>query len=475
MNIKHLANKAIVFLNPEKATYWHTITRNILTSKPKKLGRYYLNFESKFYYPEKIDEEGIPLYKLTDSPYFHHPIVICQYALGIFEHLYQSNFKDEKLKSDFMKQINWLDHNFIDIGFGKGWNVGYDIPEYGLYQPWYLGLAQGEAASILTRAYLITNETKYLKLAEEAIRPFEKLVSDGGLLNYFNTFPVYEEYPSAKKTVGASERIFDILQEEGEFDLQKSPEATVKLNGNIQLNNIKFSYPTRKDITVLNDISITINRGDKIALAGYSGSGKSTIAQLIMQMYTPDSGSIYFDDKPGNTFEKRQLRYNMAVVPQEVLLFGGTIKENIAYGKPNATDDEIIEAAKKANAWQFIAQFPEQLHTVVGERGVKLSGGQRQRIAIARAILKDPAILILDEATSSLDSESEKLVQDALEILMENRTTIIIAHRLSTIRNVDTIFVLNNGKIVETGNFEALSKIENGVFNNLLKLQFNES
>jgi len=203
LNIKHLANKAIVFLNPEKATYWHTITRNILTSKPKKLGRYYLNFESKFYYPEKIDEEGIPLYKLTDSPYFHHPIVICQYALGIFEHLYQSNFKDEKLKSDFMKQINWLDHNFIDIGFGKGWNVGYDIPEYGLYQPWYLGLAQGEAASILTRAYLITNETKYLKLAEDAIRPFEKLVSDGGLLNYFNTFPVYEEYPSAKKTVGA--------------------------------------------------------------------------------------------------------------------------------------------------------------------------------------------------------------------------------------------------------------------------------
>jgi len=194
-----------------------------------------------------------------------------------------------------------------------------------------------------------------------------------------------------------------------------------------------------------------------------------------MQMYSPDSGTIYFDGKPGNTFERRQLRYNMAVVPQEVLLFGGTIKENIAYGKPNATNEEIIEAAKKANAWQFIAQFPEQLETVVGERGVKLSGGQRQRIAIARAILKDPAILILDEATSSLDSESEKLVQDALEILMENRTTIIIAHRLSTIRNVDTIFVLNNGSIVETGNFDALSKVENGVFNNLLKLQFQEN
>lgn len=282
-------------------------------------------------------------------------------------------------------------------------------------------------------------------------------------------------YGRLQKTVGASERIFDILEEEGEFDLTKTPETKIKLTGDIQLENITFSYPTRKDITVLNGISIHINHGDKIALAGYSGSGKSTIAQLIMQMYSPDSGTIYFDGKPGNTFEKRQLRYNMAVVPQEVLLFGGTIKENIAYGKPNATNEEIIEAAKKANAWQFIGQFPEQLETVVGERGVKLSGGQRQRIAIARAILKDPAILILDEATSSLDSESEKLVQDALEILMENRTTIIIAHRLSTIRNVDTIFVLNNGSIVETGNFDSLQKIENGVFNNLLKLQFQEA
>jgi len=282
-------------------------------------------------------------------------------------------------------------------------------------------------------------------------------------------------YGRLQKTIGASERIFDILQEPVEFDLQTQPDNKIKLSGNIKLDNIRFSYPTRKDITVLNGISINIKRGDKIALAGYSGSGKSTIAQLIMQMYQPDSGTIYFDNKPGNTFEKRQLRYNMAVVPQEVLLFGGTIKENIAYGKPDATEEEIINASKKANAWQFIHQFPEQLNTIVGERGVKLSGGQRQRIAIARAILKDPAILILDEATSSLDSESEKLVQDALEILMENRTTIIIAHRLSTIRNVDTIFVINNGEIVESGNFDALAKVENGVFNNLLKLQFTES
>lgn len=161
----------------------------------------------------------------------------------------------------------------------------------------------------------------------------------------------------------------------------------------------------------------------------------------------------------------------MALVPQEVLLFGGSIRENIAYGKPGATDAEIIEAAKKANAWQFISQFPEQLDTIVGERGVKLSGGQRQRIAIARAILKDPAILILDEATSSLDAESEKLVQDALELLMENRTTIIIAHRLSTIRNVDTIFVLSDGQIAESGTYADLSSRETSIFKNLLKLQ----
>ena len=224
----------------------------------------------------------------------------------------------------------------------------------------------------------------------------------------------------------------------------------------------------------MDGISLTVNRGDKIALAGYSGAGKSTIAQLIMQIYPLEKGKILFDGKESNSYSIRQLRFNMAVVPQEVLLFGGTIGENIAYGKPGASDDELIEAAKKANAWQFISQFPEKLNTIVGERGVKLSGGQRQRIAIARAILKDPAILILDEATSSLDAESEKLVQDALEELMKNRTTIIIAHRLSTIRNVDTIFVLNKGKIMESGSFEQLSKMENGLFNNLLKLQFEE-
>lgn len=274
-----------------------------------------------------------------------------------------------------------------------------------------------------------------------------------------------------QKTVGATERIFEILDEEGELDLRHTPDSKKRLNGSIYLKQINFSYPTRPDIQVLNGIDLDIASGKKIALAGYSGAGKSTIAQLILQLYKPKSGNLYFDGVDATQFETRQLRHNMALVPQEVLLFGGSIRENIAYGKPDATDAEIIEAAKQANAWEFIRQFPEQLQTIVGERGVKLSGGQRQRIAIARAILKDPAILILDEATSSLDAESEKLVQDALEKLMEGRTTIIIAHRLSTIRHVDQIFVLADGRIAEQGTYAELAAQENSVFRNLLKLQ----
>ncbi|MBK8680327.1 MAG: ATP-binding cassette domain-containing protein [Bacteroidetes bacterium] len=282
-----------------------------------------------------------------------------------------------------------------------------------------------------------------------------------------------EMYGRLQKTVGATERIFEIIEEEGEITLDSDTPKT-KLQGSIQFKNVAFTYPTRKDIRVLQDINIQIAPGEKVALAGPSGAGKSTIAQLILRFYEPAEGALIMDGKNANTYTLKELRNNMAIVPQEVILFGGTIKENIAYGKPDANEQEIMEASKKANAWEFISRFPEQLETIVGERGVKLSGGQRQRIAIARAILKDPAILILDEATSSLDAESEKLVQDALEILMENRTTIIIAHRLSTIRNVDRIFVLENGAIKEEGTFDMLSKIEDGIFSNLLKLQFSE-
>lgn len=208
-----------------------------------------------------------------------------------------------------------------------------------------------------------------------------------------------------------------------------------------------------------------------MALVGPSGAGKSTIIQLILRYYDVISGSIKIDNTNIKDINVKQLRENMAIVPQEILLFGGTIKENILYGKLDATDEEVMLAAKKANALDFIEQFPEGMQTIVGERGIKLSGGQRQRIAIARAILKNPPILLLDEATSSLDAESEHLVQAALNTLMENRTTIIIAHRLSTIRNVDNILVLNHGRIIEQGNHEVLST-QDGLYSNLLKLQF---
>jgi ABC-type multidrug transport system fused ATPase/permease subunit len=204
---------------------------------------------------------------------------------------------------------------------------------------------------------------------------------------------------------------------------------------------------------------------------GSSGAGKSTIASLILRFYEPGQGGIFFDGRPAEEIPLSQTRAQMALVPQDVLLFGGTIRENIAYGKPHASLEEIQEAARKAYAHDFIEAFPEGYDTVVGERGIKLSGGQRQRIAIARAILKDPAILILDEATSSLDSASESLVQEALENLMKNRTSFVIAHRLSTIRNADQIIVLDKGIVKEHGTHEELIRIPDGLYKNLHMLQ----
>jgi ABC-type multidrug transport system fused ATPase/permease subunit len=240
----------------------------------------------------------------------------------------------------------------------------------------------------------------------------------------------------------------------------------------VSFNQVSFSYPSRKDFQVLKNLDIVANPGEQIALVGPSGAGKSTIVSLLLQFYYPDSGSILFDGKESKEFELSNLRKQMAFVPQDVLLFGGTIKENIAYGKPDASFEEIEEAAKKAFANDFIVSFPEKYETIVGERGVKLSGGQRQRIAIARAILKNPAILILDEATSSLDAASELLVQNALTNLMKNRTSFVIAHRLATVRNADKIFVLDKGKIVEAGTHNELINIPEGLYKSLSKLQF---
>ncbi|MCC2548143.1 ABC transporter ATP-binding protein/permease [Hymenobacter sp. BT175] len=283
-----------------------------------------------------------------------------------------------------------------------------------------------------------------------------------------------ELYGKVQSTLGASERILEILDEPTEptHRPRLTGTAPLQVRGDIDYQNVAFSYPTRPDLPVLKDISFDIQAGEKIALVGPSGAGKSTIVQLLMQFYELSAGKILVDGHDIRQLDLTELRSHIGIVPQETLLFGGTIRENIAYGKTDASEAEIVAAARKANAWQFISSFPEGLDAVVGERGIKLSGGQRQRIAIARAILKNPAILILDEATSALDSESEKLVQGAMDELMKDRTSIIIAHRLSTIRKVDKILVIEGGRIVEQGTHEELSNSDNGLYANLLKLQF---
>jgi ABC-type multidrug transport system fused ATPase/permease subunit len=276
-----------------------------------------------------------------------------------------------------------------------------------------------------------------------------------------------------QRFIGATEDLFEIFEsEEEKLAVISKSGKTILLTGQLTFDNVSFAYPSRPEEMVLKSINLTINSGQVVALVGRSGAGKSTIATLLLHLYNPVEGQVLFDGYTINDIDLTTLRSQIALVPQDIFLFGGTIRENIAYGKHNATDEEIIEAAKNANALEFIEQFPERLETLVGERGTQLSGGQRQRIAIARAILKNPKILVLDEATSSLDSESEQLVQQALERLMKNRTSIVIAHRLSTIRNADKIVVIENGRIVETGTHIELMKLISGVYRGLNDLQF---
>ncbi len=260
--------------------------------------------------------------------------------------------------------------------------------------------------------------------------------------------------------VGATERIMDILHLQPELSIDESPSNDKSLKGNIEFKNVEFRYPSRKDIVVLHDLNMSIRSGEKVALVGPSGAGKSTIFQLLLRFYKIDQGQINLDNRGIDDYDMRSYRSDIAIVPQEVTLFSGSIRENILYGDQNATEDQIIKAAELSNCLEFINDFPEQMDTLIGERGVKLSGGQRQRIAIARAILKNPTILLLDEATSALDSKSEVVVRDALEKLMEGRTTLIIAHRLSTITNVDTIYLLEDGKIVEKGSHDSLMSLQ---------------
>lgn len=280
-------------------------------------------------------------------------------------------------------------------------------------------------------------------------------------------------YSQLVKATAATENLLDIIDEPAETLPEISPNQKIILHNKIQFNQVTFAYPNRKENNVLHQLNLEIQKGKKVALVGASGAGKSTIMALMMRLYSVYSGEILWDNQNFNTLNLSTLRETMGLVPQDVMLFGGTIKENILYGNIQATDEQIIEAAKKAHAHHFISDFPEGYQTLVGERGVQLSGGQRQRIAIARAVLKNPQILLLDEATSSLDSASENEVQLALNELMKNRTSLIIAHRLSTIKNADVIYVLKNGCVVEKGTYAELTANEFGDFNKLVKLQTN--
>lgn len=283
---------------------------------------------------------------------------------------------------------------------------------------------------------------------------------------------IAELYAQIQKAIGSVERVFEILDEHPEpLDITTAHTNLRRVEGNVRFDEVAFTYPSRKEIQVLKNITLTANKGETIAIVGPSGSGKSTLIGLLLRFYDPEKGTLFIDEKDAKSYSLTELRNNMAIVPQDVLLFGGTIKENIAYGKPDANIAEIAEAARKANALEFIDTFPEKFETIVGERGIKLSGGQRQRIAIARAVLKDPSILILDEATSSLDSESERVVQEALDKLMVGRTSFVIAHRLSTIRKADKIVVIDKGAVRESGTHEELMQLENGMYRSLSNLQ----
>jgi ABC-type multidrug transport system fused ATPase/permease subunit len=285
-----------------------------------------------------------------------------------------------------------------------------------------------------------------------------------------------DQYAQIQKTIGATERVQELLQQESE-PLQLTPlkASLAPLTGSLQLRQVSFSYNEKTTNPVLQNINLDIKPGEKVAIVGPSGAGKSTLFALLLGFYRPQKGTIFFDGRPLDYYPLSWLRQQMALVPQDVFLFGGTIYENIIYGNLSATTAEVEAAAQKANAHDFIMQFPEKYQTLVGERGVKLSGGQRQRIAIARAILRNPKILLLDEATSALDSESELLVQQAIQTLMQDRTTLIIAHRLATVRNADKIIVLNNGKIVEIGSHQELLSLDNGLYKLLASLQFTDA
>jgi subfamily B ATP-binding cassette protein MsbA len=288
--------------------------------------------------------------------------------------------------------------------------------------------------------------------------------SIGGMTELFGQF---------NSAIGATRRVFELLDTEPEIKDPESPEPLASVRGQVELRGVRFTYPDERATEVIKGVSIEAAPGEIIALVGPSGGGKSTLVSLIPRFFDVTAGAILMDGYDIRRLRLRDLRGVIGMVPQETILFGGSIRENIAYGNLDASDAEIEAAARAAHAHEFISEFPDGYSTIVGERGVKLSGGQRQRIAIARALLKDPAILILDEATSSLDSESERLVQAALEVLMQGRTTFVIAHRLSTVRRANRIVVLDDGEVIEQGTHEELIAV-GGLYKQLYDLQFRD-
>jgi subfamily B ATP-binding cassette protein MsbA len=281
-------------------------------------------------------------------------------------------------------------------------------------------------------------------------------------------------YAQVQEAAGASRRVFELLDTEADLPEAEHPQRIAEVRGEVRFEGVRFRYGDRGDDWVLDGIDLHGHPGGVIALVGPSGAGKSTLATLISRFHDPVEGRITLDGVDLRDLDPRALRSVVGVVPQETLLFSGSIAENVRYGRPDATDSAVMAALEAANASSFVAEFPDGVATVVGERGVKLSGGQRQRIAIARALLKDPRILVLDEATSSLDSESEAQVQSALDRLMQGRTTFVIAHRLSTILSADEIVVLEHGRVVQRGSHQALID-RGGLYAELFARQFRDA
>jgi ABC-type multidrug transport system fused ATPase/permease subunit len=408
------------------------------------------------------------------------PMIIIVYFFGRFIRKFSKNIQKEVANSNTIieetlqgiQSVKTYTNEFLEIARYK--KKTSDIAKIGIKSGIYRGAFSATIIFGLFGAIVAVIWKGSVMMTDGLI--------DSGQLVAFVVYSVFiggnisgmaNDIAQIQKFIGATEDLFEIFETEEEvLSEAKDLPQIAPINGNIEFRNLSFSYPSRPEQCVLHNVDITILKDQMIALVGPSGAGKSTFASLLLHLHTPSEGQILFDGIDSHTFPLSWLRSQIALVPQDIFLFGGTIRENIAYGKPCASEDEIYEAAQKANANEFIERFPEKMETIVGERGTQLSGGQRQRIAIARAVLKDPKILILDEATSSLDSESERLVQDALEKLMKGRTSIVIAHRLSTIRKADQILVLERGRLVEKGTHDELIQLQKGLYRNLSELQF---